>query len=196
MALLAEVIVEEWLNRQGYFTLRGVKTGVDEIDLLAIRPERGKLECRHLEVQASMRPVSYISKVPKGVQKREGRAANSAKRSIEELEIGVREWVSNKFDKAKKRTLIASLAPGPWSKELVIHRVKSVEEVNLITSHGIVIHHLSAIVRDLRSGSFRIESAGGADFMDLLLMGDHAASTSAVDDALAAAVYDPRRAKR
>jgi hypothetical protein len=47
MALLAEVIVEEWLNRQGYFTLRGMKIGVDEIDLLAIRPRSGALECRH-----------------------------------------------------------------------------------------------------------------------------------------------------
>jgi hypothetical protein len=32
MALLAEEIVEEWLNRQGYFTIRGIKKGVHEID--------------------------------------------------------------------------------------------------------------------------------------------------------------------
>jgi len=38
MALLAEEVVEEWLNRKGYFTIRGVKVGVDEIDILAIRP--------------------------------------------------------------------------------------------------------------------------------------------------------------
>lgn len=36
MALLAEEIVEEWLNRQGYFTIRGIKMGVQEIDLLAV----------------------------------------------------------------------------------------------------------------------------------------------------------------
>ena len=28
MALLAESLVEEWLNRDGYFTIRGVKHGV------------------------------------------------------------------------------------------------------------------------------------------------------------------------
>ena len=38
MSLLAEVVVEEWLNRRGYFTIRGVKLGNDEIDLLAMRP--------------------------------------------------------------------------------------------------------------------------------------------------------------
>ena len=31
-----EEVVEEWLNRNGYFTIRGIKVGVDEIDTLAI----------------------------------------------------------------------------------------------------------------------------------------------------------------
>ena len=38
MSLLGEEVVEEWLNRNGYFTIRGIKVGVDEIDILAIRP--------------------------------------------------------------------------------------------------------------------------------------------------------------
>jgi len=41
MALLAESLVDEWLNRQGFFTIRGVKHGVGEIDLLAIRAVPG-----------------------------------------------------------------------------------------------------------------------------------------------------------
>jgi hypothetical protein len=40
VALLAESLVEEWLNRQNFFTIRGVKHGIDEIDLLAIRSGR------------------------------------------------------------------------------------------------------------------------------------------------------------
>ena len=36
MALLAESLVEEWLNRKGFFTIRGLKQDVDEIDLLAV----------------------------------------------------------------------------------------------------------------------------------------------------------------
>lgn len=58
MALLAEEIVEEWLNRQGYFTIRGVKIGVHEMDLLAVRFNAGAIDCRQTEVQASVRPVS------------------------------------------------------------------------------------------------------------------------------------------
>ncbi len=38
MALLAESLVEEWLNRQGFFTIRGIKQRISEIDLLAVPP--------------------------------------------------------------------------------------------------------------------------------------------------------------
>jgi len=38
VALLAEEVAEEWLNRQGYFTIRGIKLGVHEIDILAFKP--------------------------------------------------------------------------------------------------------------------------------------------------------------
>ena len=37
MALLAESLVEEWLSRSGFFTIRGVKHGVGEMDLLAVQ---------------------------------------------------------------------------------------------------------------------------------------------------------------
>ena len=40
MALLAEQLVDEWLNRKGFFTVRGIKEGVDEIDLLGVRPSK------------------------------------------------------------------------------------------------------------------------------------------------------------
>ena len=70
MALLAEEVVEEWLNRNGYFTIRGIKVGVDEIDILAIKPTTsGRHECRHIEVQVSINPISYITKVPASIRK-------------------------------------------------------------------------------------------------------------------------------
>jgi hypothetical protein len=37
MAVLDEEIVEQWLNQNGFFTLSGVKCGVDEIDLLVVK---------------------------------------------------------------------------------------------------------------------------------------------------------------
>jgi|SRR5690554_3701044 len=172
MALLAEEIVEEWLNRQGYFTIRGIRLGVNEVDLVAVKFSGDQVViCRHIEVQASMRPVSYISKVPKAARKT-GRAPNSAARSGEELVEGVAEWVEGKFFAAKKRALMQTLCNGDWSSELVINNVKSEKEVDLISGHGITIHRLSDIVLQLNDSSkFPIKSAAGSDFIDLLQMG-------------------------
>ena len=178
MALLAEEIVEEWLNRQGYFTIRGIKMGVHEIDLLAVKwLESGKAECRHIEVQASMRPVSYISRVPKKDQKA-GRAANSAKRSDEELIQGVAEWVETKFRRPDKKALMVKLWNGDWSSELVVNVVKSEDEVKLIAGHGIKIFRLNEIISSLAKDSFVVGSASGADFVDLIHMGFHAGGAS------------------
>jgi len=172
MALLAEEIVEEWLNRQGYFTIRGIKIGVQEIDMLAVRfKAAGEVECRHIEVQASMRPVSFISRVPKEFQKN-GRAANSAKRSIEELEKGVKEWVEKKFRRSDKIALMKKLWNAKWSSELVLNNVKSEDEVKLIQSHGIKIIRLEDIITSLLSrDAFLVSGAGGADFVDLIQSG-------------------------
>lgn len=171
MALLAEELVEEWLNRQGYFTIRGVKIGVDEIDILSVRfMENSDIEYRHVEVQASMRPVSYISRVPKKIQK-QGKAPNSASRTHDELVIGVKEWVEKKFTRPRKVKLMETLAPAKWSSELVINNVKSQKEVQMIREHGITVIQLSDVLAELRECEFKIKSAAGADFVDLVSMG-------------------------
>ena len=169
MALLAEELVEEWLNRQGYFTIRGIKLGVNEIDLLAIRCSHGKIECRHIEVQASVNPVSYITKVPKEVSKSTGRASTSAKtRGIQELEIGVAEWVTKKFDNPRKVKIRNSLAYGEWTRELVINKVKHPEEIDLIKSKGVTIHNLDKIVAELKSQKLKLEGASGTHLVQLI----------------------------
>ena len=103
MALLAEELVEEWLNRQGYFSIRGVKIGVDEIDLLAIKfPAKSEPICRHIEVQASIRPMSYLTGIPKK-HRAPGQSSRSAKaRSVELLEACVADWVRKKYFKKKR----------------------------------------------------------------------------------------------
>jgi hypothetical protein len=171
MALLAEELVEEWLNRHGYFTIRGIKLGVHEIDLLAIRPDGKKLECRQLEVQASVRPISYITRVPIEVQRRTGKAPGSAKvRHDDELRQGVREWIKKKFDHPEKQRLRNQLAPGPWSRELVVHVVKHERELDLIREEGVTVWRLTDMVAELKKGGLRLEGAGGAHLLDLVAM--------------------------
>ena len=119
MSLLGEQVVEEWLNRNGYFTIRGIKVGVGEIDILAIRPlPDGHHECRHVEVQVSINPISYITKVPAAIRKKTGIGAHNAKkRDTKQLKQGVDEWVDAKFNEPRKVELRNRLCSGSWTRE-------------------------------------------------------------------------------
>ena len=98
---------------------------MDEIDLIGVRfDENGNADCRHIEVQASIRPISYISRITKEYLA-PGQAKTSAKkRPPEMLTAGVKEWVHNKFRKPNKVKVIESLLPSKWSSELVVNNVR------------------------------------------------------------------------
>ncbi len=169
MALIAEQIVEEWLNRQGYFTIRGIKIGHYEIDLLALRHRRGgRPECRHIEVTASIRPIGFISKVQVN-----GRASFTAKRNEQELKDGVKAWVDKKFFMPKKRALMAKLWPGEWTSELVVNAVYSEAEVAMIEATGVRVIRLPDILAQLKADADEliIHGASGADFVALVQLG-------------------------
>lgn len=172
MALLAEEIVEEWLNRRGYFTIRGIKLGVHEIDLLALAVRGSSIEARHVEVQASVNAVSYLCPLPKEVQKRTGRKPMSMKkRTSQELEDGVREWVRKKFQLETKQKLRSTLYPGEWKLELVVHRLRFPEELELLKRRGIRVHHLSEIIEELSARDSVIKKAAGSHLLELVMLG-------------------------
>ncbi|QYK54339.1 MAG: hypothetical protein KF824_05425 [Fimbriimonadaceae bacterium] len=57
--------------------IRGVRLGVHEMDLLAMRPTPTGLECHHVEVQASVNPVSYLFRLTKEGQEARGRTVRA-----------------------------------------------------------------------------------------------------------------------
>jgi hypothetical protein len=172
MTLLAEEIVEEWLNRNGYFTIRGIKLGVHEIDLLALAVRGSEIEARHIEVQASIRPISYLCPLPKNTQKQTGRRPMSMKeRTPKEIAEGVEEWVNKKFHHEAKKRLRNILFQGEWKYELVIHHVKFPEELVLVEKYGIKIHRLDDIVMSLSEGGTLIQCASGSDLLELVMLG-------------------------
>ena len=172
MALLGEEVVEEWLNRKGYFTIRGIKIGVDEIDILAIKPRlEGGYDCRHVEVQVSVNPISYVSKVAKTIQKQRGIGPHNArKRDEAELKQGIAEWIMNKFNHPRKAELRQRLCPGNWTTELVVGAVKHEEEIALFKEAGIEIHRLRDIIEEMDKGGATVQAAAGADLLDLMLI--------------------------
>jgi hypothetical protein len=173
MALLAEELVEEWLNRNGYFTIRGIKLGVHEIDLLAMRVNGSSIEARHVEIQASVHPISYFSPLPKEVRKNTGRGSASVKtRSEIELRDGIKEWINKKYYLEAKEQVRRKLFPGQWSFELVVHQVKFPQELDLLREQGILIHNLDEIVASLSDGhNTIIPSASGSDLFELVMLG-------------------------
>ena len=159
MALLAEEIVEEWLNRNGYFTIRGIELGHYEIDLLAIGFKNDEIKCRHIEVQASRRPIGYICGIP------------IKKTSSEVVCSGVDAWVKKKFLLAKKESLRNQLYPGKWDFELVVNQVRHEGELKIIEEHGIMVHRLENIIAELSSMKTIVNRASGSDLVDLVLFG-------------------------
>ena len=173
MALLAEEIVEEWLNRLGYFTIRGVRSGVDEIDILAIRPSQAGIECRHVEVQASTNPISYIAPTTRAARNA-GERTNSAKRREQAfLEACVDEWLEKKFYSTKKEQIRNRLAPGPWSLELVVHRVRHRGELDCIRGRGIRVHRLADVIAALVGPDNVVGSAAGSALIELVTFERH-----------------------
>lgn len=176
MSLMGEEVVDEWLNRTGFFTIRGIRLGIQEIDLLAFKPDpKGRHVCRHIEVQMSTNPIAYISKVPKAIQKAKGIGPDNAKtRTLAELQSGIREWIEKKFDHPRKVALRKKLFPGQWSRELVVNVVKHPEEIEQFEKAGVTVIRFEDVLKQMDRDSNVISTASGGDLLTLMQLGRQA----------------------
>jgi hypothetical protein len=172
MSLLAESLVEEWLNRKGFFTIRGIKHGIGELDLLGIsRNSEGKVVGWHVEVQVSFRPVGYLSKLTKDMAKESGKARGSAKtRTPDDLRICAVNWVNEKFRTKAKHQVRESLWPGvEWSFHLVHGVMKDHEELAIFQTEGIACHEFSRLLDELSARAYGTYSgSAGGDLAEIV----------------------------
>jgi hypothetical protein len=174
MALLAEQLVDEWMNRKGFFTVQGIKEGVDEIDLLGIRPcptIKGELEAWHVEVQVSFNPNAYISKLNRDHQIELGvRSRNSAKqRTPEFLERTVDDWIYGKFKKKRKLSMREKRWPKlNWQFKFVHGIVKYQDEIDFIKKRGIDTINFYDILKDIIETDGDMRGKAGADIIDII----------------------------
>jgi hypothetical protein len=162
MALLAESLVEEWLNRDGYFTIRGVKHGLAEMDLLAVRPQSDGVVGRHVEVTVSFRPIGYIARGPVGDSGHRGSYVR--KRTLEQVRACAHSWVEAKYLAPDKVQLRSNLWPGvKWSFHLVHGVIRYPQELEAFANEGIICHPFHQLLSDLskRNGCSYSGSAGG-----------------------------------
>ena len=170
MAFLAETLVDEWLNRQGYFTVRGLKDGVSEIDLLGVRPGVNGLEACHVEVQASFRPVGYISPISKDQVAGFAKSRTSAKaRPTAMLERDVNAWVQKKFTSKAKIAARARAWPGvSWQYVFVHAVVREPKELSLIAAHGVRVVPFHDVLRELKHVSSSQRGGAGTDISEIV----------------------------
>jgi hypothetical protein len=167
MALIAEELVQEWLNRQGYFTIRGARLGNHELDLLAVRVKAdGSLDCRHIEVNAAVRPIGYL-----------GPEKSARVQSETDQKEHARHWVQTKFHAKGKLELRDKLAPGQqWSLEVVLHKLKGPDQLTAIQAEGIKTLRLSDIIGDLNKPTKEfptvLVAAGGQSLFELMVSGE------------------------
>jgi len=172
MSLLAEQLVEEWLNRQGFFTIRGVRDGVHEIDLLAIRPSESGVDAWHIEVQVSFRPIGYLGQLSPEQQKEMSvRSKNSAKtRNTQQIEESITDWVKKKYHSHTKISARErAWKDAKWKMKFVHGVVKENEELVHISNFGIDVIPFSRVLDEIcnpKQSSF--VAGSGTDIAEIL----------------------------
>lgn len=158
MSLLDEQLVEEWLNRRGFFTMRGIKCGVDEIDLLAVRENPQGIERWHVEVQISFNPIGYI-----------GGGSNAKRRNPAEVQTGVEQWVEKKFTKALKEERRLSILPNSvWQYVLVHGVVRHPVELEIMQLLGVRTIPYSEILTFLLDRGTKESSSVASNILDII----------------------------
>jgi len=109
--------------------------------------------------------------LPKDVVKSTGRAAGSAKVRLDtELQAGIREWIHKKYDHPLKKKTRLKLAPGPWSRELIVHEVKFPKELEIIVELGVTVRRLADVLQELKCMPMLLPGAAGAHLLDLIAL--------------------------
>lgn len=174
MALLAEAIVEEWMNRQSFFTRRGVKSGNSEIDLLGVKIMPDAVEAWHVEVQVSFRPVGYLGHLSEEEQKiLNTKSPNSAKkRPLDILESATLRWIDRKFNDNSKQLLRRNscCAVVDWKKVFVHGIMKDKEELRFISEAGIRVIDFRDVIRDICSNNIEnIQGGLATDIAEVII---------------------------
>jgi len=157
MALLDEQIVEEWLNRKCYFTMRGIKSGLNEIDILAIKPVNKTIECLHVEVQIGFSKMGYLGERNTGI-----------KTNKEIIKI-TEEWVSKKFFQpiiTKKRNEL--IQNESWKYLFVYGLLKDELQLSVIKDMGIEIISYDEILTDLLKPKKTVSTSQATNILDII----------------------------
>jgi hypothetical protein len=151
VALLDEELVEYWLNNKGFFCVRGVKSGLGEIDFLCIRPNNNGFEAWQVEVTVSFRPIGYI-----------GGGSNAKRRDDEETRAGVQQWIEKKFTSEKKIQRRNEVLPNvDWKYVLVCAEVRHPVELDYLNEGDVKVIRYNEVIDELVGNAVIVNSNAG-----------------------------------
>ncbi len=173
MPVLAETLVEEWLNQQSFLMVRSVLDGFDEMGVLAVRlrlSERSKPEAWHVEVQSSFRPMNYLTPLTRRIRTEIGTGAGTAVvRTPAMVRECVEEWIKKKYENPREVQYRNYFYPrAVWKRVLVHAVVKHEEELEEFRRQGIELVPIESVLEMLCSPIRPAFSASaGTDIEDL-----------------------------
>ncbi len=132
-------IVSEWLCLKGHFIIRGLKIGRNEIDILAIKPNNGRIaEAAHYEVSISTTPVGYL-----GEKSARGQTESEVRRSVAR-------YVDKKYTRQKTVEVIERLVGKQYRRYFVTGHRKHEMETVALQEQGITIIPIMRVLTELR----------------------------------------------
>jgi hypothetical protein len=122
-------------------------------------------DCVLCEVQVSIRPVAYISKLNSELVKELRVKTNTSAKLRTDVQIGIcaKQWVTNKFLADRKLQLRNQLNPNENWRYLFVHgNVKDSKELEYIASEGVQLYPFRQILSDLCNKQTQLDFSGSS----------------------------------
>jgi len=101
------------------------------------------LECWHVEVQVSYRPIGYV-----------GGDTNARRCTDDELRAGVEQWIEKKFTSARKVARRNAILPNAHWKYVFVHGVlRDDKELEHMAELGVTLISYKQVLAELRDDS-------------------------------------------
>lgn len=161
---IIENIVAGWFNSKGYFLIKNLKVGVNEVDILAVRLDDNQKvnDAIHIEVQCSSNPIGYIGGTP-----------SAKKRDASEVEVGVVAYIDKKFNNPKITGVIKSLIGNKYRKMFICGKLKEEETIKYFEKNGIKVMRVWQIFKDIKTNEEKYKTGEGNRYHQLLHLNDH-----------------------
>ncbi|MBI2049856.1 MAG: hypothetical protein HYT35_00135 [Candidatus Staskawiczbacteria bacterium] len=160
---IIENIVANWFNSKGYFLIKNLKIGVNEIDILAVKLNNDQKvgDAIHIEIQCSSNPIGYI-----------GGSSSAKRRNVSEIKLGVASYIDRKFNNKKIRNVIERLIGNKYRKMFICGKLKYENTIKYFEKDGIEVMRVWQIFKETKTNKGKYKTGEGNRYHQLLYLND------------------------